>query len=262
MQKAFAGFPIQRGSQAANSGVCIILYGKAGAGKTPLAATAVKSEQYGHPMLYVDAEAGRKSIAHYQNIDFLPITQWATVDKIMNELLEADNPYKCVVFDNLSELRDMHMRTEVKSTEPQIKEWLLNSNGIVSFVRKCRDYSERGISFILVLWDSDEKDEGLGIIIKKLELTPALQKTIPGMVDMIGYIEVNEDQSRTISFKQSRTRVSKFRRSREDLAQQIPLELIVRDPDMPVLADILNTLKGGVPFPVERYSRKLPERKD
>lgn len=250
-------FPIETGADVKDDGVCIILYGKAGAGKTPIAATAVQSERFGHPMLYVDAEAGRKSIAHYTNIDFLSVNKWAQVDAIMDELEKPDQPYKCVVFDNLSELRETHMRTSVGTTEPQFQHYKKNTEGITTFVRKCRDYSEKfGISFILILWDTDEKDEGLGITVKKLELTPSLQDVIPGMVDIIGMIEPENDQSRTITFEQNRRTVSKFRKARYANAQKIPLKLTVRDPDMPVLADILNTLKGGDDFPIDRYTRK------
>lgn len=265
MERKFGNVPLRKGSAVPDWGVCMLLYGPAGSGKTPIAATAVNSERFGYPMLYVDAEAGTKSISHYDNIDFVDVSNWAHVDNIMNELGKGTNPFKCVVFDNISELREIHMQTAVRPPggKPQIQHWGENTTGILQWIRKCRDMSRTtGITFILIAWDTDVNDEFSGVLEKNLNLTPSLRDTVPGIIDLIGYIEVERDGTRIINFQQSRRLVSKFRRNRSENAIQIPLQIAVRDPDMPVLADLLDVLKGNEEWPKDKYTLKKEKESD
>lgn len=253
----FAGLSIKRGSEGLkNEGLCILLYGPPGVGKTPIAATITKSAEFGLPCAWFDIEKGRSSIAHYEGIDFFDITTWQQIDEVKKTLKAQVHGYKTVVFDNLSVLRERHMATLVApGKNPEIQHFGSNTTAIREFMRFCRDYATvSGVNVIVTAWDENELDDYTGLLMKRLNLTKKLQTEVPGILDIVGYLEYAiGSTTRVLRFDSSARTESRFRRAIGSNEQQIPLKIPIPDPDFPVLADIVDTLRGGKPWPKAKY---------
>lgn len=244
-------------------GVCFIIYGQAGSGKTPIAAEAVFS-QYASPMLHADAEGGTRSITHLKrskvgdNLDIVTITRWAQIERLMLELKKGPevHGYKGVIFDNCSELHDLRKIQEVGvSDNPSQPDWGIINRDFLKFVEDAKDLARlKGMVVFLICWDVDDKQEN-GKIKKHVAFTPQVQNTLPGKVDVIGHLSVATDQSRLLSFKQGPLTVSKFRRSMDSNEQKIPLEIKFNRNNRPFV-DILEVIRGGGNWPADKYPKQ------
>lgn len=244
-------------------GVCFIIYGQAGTGKTPICVEAVFSD-WASPLLHVDAEGGTRSITHLkrsavgEKLDIVSITRWQQIDRLMLELKKGPevHGYKGVVFDNCSELHFLRQVQESGSDQPTQPDWGVINRDFLKFVEDAKDLARlKGMVVFLICWDVDDKQEN-GKVKKHIAFTPQVQNTLPGKVDVIGHISVNNDQSRVLSFKQGPLTVAKFRRSMDSNEQKIPLEIKFNRNNRPFV-DILDVIKGGKNWPVDKYPKQV-----
>jgi len=252
----FAGLKIVKTNTLPNWGVCMAIYGAPGVGKTTFAAGAADSE-YGSPVLYLDAESGIRSISHREDIDVTQITSWSQVQAFINAYkMQAEPRWRTIVIDNMSELQTLSLKAAQGDSEmPQIQHYGKATSDILMFTRTCRDLARtRSVNFIMIAWESPERDEATGIIKRDIGFTPALAKTFPGLIDQVGYL-TSADQApylRTLQFASSSRTAAKFRRSQSENASNIPLAFSYRLEDNP-LADLLATLVGDKPWPKDKY---------
>ena len=163
--------------------------------------------------------------------------------------------YKCAVFDNVSEAHELRKVQESGSDQPTQPEWGTINRDFLSWVEDCKDLARlKGMVIFLVCWDVDDKQEN-GKVKKHVAFTPQVQNTLPGKVDVIGYLSVNNDQSRVLSFKQGPLTVAKFRRSMDSNEQKIPLEIKFNRNNRPFV-DILEVIKGGGNWPASKYPQQ------
>jgi hypothetical protein len=243
----FGGKKIRTTRDAQTQGVNLTIYGPAGHGKTTLAATARES-QYAHPIYFVDAEGGCEVLSH-TDIEYNPYYEWREIERFLRALkTEKEIPWKTVVWDNLTELSAMCLRSI--SEEPTLPDYGTLTRNMLAFIREVRELSrKRGINMIFNAWDVWEKDDAQGTFRKDIQLTPSLQKAYPGIVSIVGHLSVNRKGQRILTFKPGPQTISKFRRTPDSLANKIPDVLV-----NPSLAPIFDTLLGDVPFPAKRYA--------
>lgn len=256
MSNRFAGLTILKANETTDWGLCMAIYGAPGVGKTTFAAGAADSK-YGSPVLYLDIESGIRSISHRSDIDTIQITAWAQVSAFINSLKsQAELRWRTIVIDNMSELQTLTLKAAMGDSEmPQIQHYGKSTADVLSFVRTCRDMARsRAINFLMIAWESPEKDESTGLIKRDIGFTPSLAKTFPGLVDQVGYL-VADDRApyrRTLHFEPSIRTAAKFRRNLSEIAAEIPLTFSYALQDNP-LADLLATLVGGESWPKDRY---------
>ena len=247
----FAGLTIKKASEMAAWGFCMVIYGAPGVGKTTLAATCADS-LYGAPVLFCDADGGMRSISHRNDIDVIEVINWKQITSLTNEV-QKECPWKTIVHDNLSEYRIVNMRS-ITAEIPTWPEYNRNTTEMLVFIRKWRDIARlHGINVIFIAWDKSEKDESTGFIKKELAFTPSLAETLPGVVDIIGHMTIENDPpifTRLLNFSPGPRTSAKFRRSKSEHASKIPLVI-----PNPTMVDLLATLKGGEPWPESKYAK-------
>lgn len=255
----FGGIKVYDVKEAAARGVCLTIYGPAGAGKTTLAATAARNKEFGYPAAILDFEGGSRSIAEEEGVQWLPCTGF---DNLVNFYQAAIHtgpenfPWRTVIVDNLSEIAEVRRRELTVGDTTETREWNMLTKDMKDVIRDYRDLSRLfNINVFLIAWDLAERNEQGGIIGKRVNFSPKLASQVPGVVDLIGYLEVHNDAphfSRILHLEANPRLDSKWRVSPNEVAAKMPRQIV-----NPTMDTILATLRGGVPFPAERY--QLPK---
>lgn len=253
----YGGLKVLPVRQAAlEQGSFILLYSKAGDGKTTLAGSLNDSPE-DCPMMVIDMEGGTKVIQHREGIEVIPVTSWAEWVKIRDALLkDAAPPWKTIVIDNLSELAGLAIKHFTKGDQTTQPEWGQIGRGIIDSCLDLRNTlaRKRGVNLLLIGWEMFEKDEMTGRAVWTLTGTPMIQRELPGKVDHIGRITSIEGQPawRSISFESSPRTISKMRRANNTAGMSVPLKIDYTLGNLP-LPDIMNALVRGVEFPKNKY---------
>lgn len=262
-------YVIKRASQLGEWGVNCILYGPPGVGKTTLAVQAADCE-YGAPVLVVDAEGGARAFSHREDIYVASVTDedrrgFAELKDIYGDLekrsLTADDgaPFKTIIVDNLSEITSMCVNHIVRTVSrnvsqadrPDLHDWQDVTAEMLTFVRNFRDYARNtGTNVFFIAWDR----VGETTQFRELGVNPALAQKLPGVVDIVGVLRVKGKDRREVSFEASNSTRAKFRRSGAEAANQVPTVIEYQFGTHRPMIDILNTLKGGMPWPTAKYA--------
>lgn len=253
----FAGLKIRKPGDVVNLGVNMTLYAQGGGGKTILVANAAR--ELGGRTLHIDADGGTDVIEDFRddpNYDIIDIKSYNEFIKISDALKRDVGGYKNVIVDNLSELVNMAEDWAGVTNEANannLKNYMKMTGEILDKTRLFRDIARTtGINVFFIAWDADEKDER-GIVKKELDLTPALRKEYPGIVTIIGHIEVlNDPNKRKLNFAPGPKTVSKFRRSTSSKAMEVPFQIFYGLENLP-LADVIRTIKGEQSWPKSKY---------
>ncbi len=254
--RTLAGLRLRKVTDLSDRGLCFIIYGQAGAGKTPVCAETVFSE-FASPLLDIDVENGTRSIRHLgkrEDFDVVRPNRYQSIETLVAKLKQDKGAgYKGVMLDNASELHMMIQRSVAGATDqPTQPEWGEINRIFLKIIEDFRDLAASTEMIVFIIcWDVDDKQEN-GRVKKTLMFTPQIQNLLPGKVDVIGHLSVNTDQSRLLSFKQGPLTVSKFRRSLESNEAKIPLEIQFTRSQHPFV-DILEVLKGGKNWPSDKY---------
>lgn len=255
-------------------GVCFAIYGPPGAGKSTLAAQAVDSPHAGK-VLVIDAEGGARAYGNREDIDVIPVNDsderhdngmgFSIVEDILDDLVARRLVYGTVIVDNCSELNayctyDV-LRTVPRNIDrkdrPDQKDWNTTTSRMLLLVRRFRDFAQAsGTNVVFIAWDKSQEDRVTGVAKKDMAFNPALAGQLPGLIDVVGYLTIKGKNKRALTFEASPSTAAKFRRNDGEVAMTIPgeFEYDFGSPNKP-MADLLNTLKGGVPFPVQKYVR-------
>lgn len=273
-------YKIVKANAQGSWGVNLLLYGNAGSGKTTLAGSVADSE-YGKPVLVVDAEGGSRVLGHRGDIDVISINDlndlgapgygWQKILDVLNDLLyhkikhESGCEYGTVIFDNMSEYIDLAIKHVIRTIgrnielkdRPDPNDWGKATSEMLLFTRRARDHARSSkTNMIFIAWELESKNDQGQVLKNGLLFNPALARKIPGIVDWVGYLSVVGGDRRELSFEASNRTDAKFRRDDTELANQIPLEIRWSGKGKEPLCDILATIKGAVPFPIEKYRPK------
>lgn len=257
-QEKFGNFPISSAGASADLGYCILLYSRGGGGKTTLAGSADDSPE-DRPVLFIDAEGGVKAISHRKDVQVITVSSWRDIKALTADIIKSPNlPWKTIVLDNLSEFVQLAVTQIVGNatdgvSQPKYGEM---AREVLALVRQYRDLARyKKVNVIIIAWDSPEADE-TGRRITTINATPKLQKDLPGIVDIIGYISPVDGQPdrRILTFEQSTRTIAKFRRNTSDAARTIPLQIYYGVDNLP-MPDILAALKRGKEWPADKYPR-------
>lgn len=152
-------------SQVADAGGFVwILYGKAGAGKTTLAATAEDVPGWA-PVLFVSTDKSVRSITHRHNVAVLIPETWGDLGEIY-KALDAGSRYRTVVIDTLSEAISMCHEAVLRESghkSPTTDDYAAVNKRVIGLVRKFRDLAlQRGMVVIFTAWESEVEIESEG----------------------------------------------------------------------------------------------------
>lgn len=263
--RTIAGINIVTPTQVAQEhGLCMGIYGPGGGGKTTVCGLSCLSE-YSGKTLVVDAEGGSHVLSHLEpNIETAAVTKWSEIDKlrlyIKNRPEEFTEEYGGILWDNMSEMQDMNLDDITGGTKrPEIQHFGRSTADLLTLVRDMRKVSiTHGLNVFFVLWDTKSVDEESNLNRQGVLLTNKLASKFPGIVNMVGLLRVkaNPPGLRHLSFQPSEKTDAKFRVAPKDtLSSSIPLDIYYTMQQNP-MADILATVRGGVPFPADKYSLK------
>jgi len=275
---SFGSFEVQSDPTDILEGLGILfgVYGDGGNGKTTficsLADRKVNPDGLGLPMVVLDAEAGIKSVAHLVGDDLqrTRVKSFSDVERFV-DTWEAQPrqhfPWKSVYLDNLSDMvqkaleeQGFHNKANtgpgMTSSQPDYNAMTVR---VTVCLQKIRDLAlDYNVNVFFSLWEYTEKTESGQIIGYKADLPPRLSNRVRGILDYVGYLAIVDNPphfDRKLTFlpmdANHRDLDAKVRIRRDEVAGQIPLEIY--NPSMP---DLLATLKGGKPFPVDRYRRR------
>lgn len=258
--KLVAGIPVKPVSELPEWGICMAIYGPPGVGKTTTAGKVAYSD-FASPAVILDAEGGVRSITHIPNLDQIEVKDWNELSRVSGAIIQAgkDSPWKTVIIDNMSEIQNLNLRHHTGGDIPEFKHWNRNTTDILQFTRAWRDFARfNAVNVIFIAWSTPEADESTGIKIIKQDVgfSPSLARQFPGIVDIVGFLTVETPSGlRILTFAPSNRSAAKFRRSNTEYAAKIPL-VIKFDDKLNPLADIIGTLRGGLQWPSEKYSKR------
>lgn len=261
-------FGLQDSDEVALGGITLGLFSESGGGKTTIAATAIDYfKQAVHPQvksLYLDAEGGLRPIRSRGDFRFKALTSWKDFADITSALIQMPNlreVHPVIVVDNMTEFSDLSMIEVCRQNrveEPGWPEWRKNSRIVVTQIRKLRDAARlHRICIIINLWNREDSDTSGNVRKVGVELNPALARLFVGAVDIVGFLEVADDDGRRVLHLGQNSRVkAKFRQDMADpTIRGIPLDIYGPPaPQILSLAPLMATLIGGEPFPVADYA--------
>lgn len=258
-----------RSISTVKSGIKVGFFGPGGGGKTTLVGSAVESE-FGSPMLYLNARGNPEVIrSKGDRIQVIDVKSYKEVEQIRKDLYnDTECPFKSVAIDTVSELLALDLRDRY-GVETKV-EWTMHSAStadILGMLRSWVDMADWGprLNVFFVFWDTPETRtiQGQEVTRMELQLNKALQAQAPGLVNWLGrvYVAGNESDNymRCLDFRPIETvHVAKHQIDPDDPhARQIPMQIY-----RPHLGHILDTLKGGIPFPIDEHLRRVQRQKE
>ena len=178
----------QTGDIKPTESIVMVVYGKAGVGKTTFGASAPK------PLL-LDFENGSKYLGKRGiNIPVSRFAKWLTAED-KAELKKALPDYDTIIIDPLGEVMEKIIESDtikgnkyrMSDGNPTIAGWGEIKKQMRSFIKWLRD---AGKNVIIVSHTVEEKSEG-GLV-HRIQVATKIKDEIPNMVDIISYMSIQQ----------------------------------------------------------------------
>lgn len=174
-----------------------LFYGKAGTGKTTIAATFPK------PLLHLDIrEKGTDSISDMEDVDTLSVEDWDQFEQVYWYLKSKENKYKTVVIDAVSQLQDFALIAALaengKDENAQIskRDFGVAAGRLKTWIINYRDLVEDDINVVFLAHDrTNEGEEGEeGELLPSIgpRMMPSVASVLSASVKIIGNTFVKE----------------------------------------------------------------------
>lgn len=174
-----------------------LFYGKAGTGKTTVAATFPK------PLLHLDIrEKGTDSISDMEDVDTLSIEEWDQFEQVYWFLQSKENKYKTVVIDAVSQLQDFALIAALKENGKDegsaisMRDFGAAAGRLKTWIINYRDLVDNGINVVFLAHDrTNEGEEGEGGELMPSvgpRMMPSVASVLTAAVKIIGNTFVRE----------------------------------------------------------------------
>ncbi len=242
----------------------LLIYSPAGNGKTYFLGTAQGDERL-TPMLICDFEGGIRSIKskvrllslddlgkatpEKGSIDVVRIRDVTDFNTVYEVLSSPKHPYKTLAIDSLSELNYLNLTTAVDEAaakdsrhDPDIPEMLDYNRNNVQMKKLIRFFRDLDMHIIFTCIAGEQQDARTKMMQYRPSLTGKLVNEVPGLVDVVAYLAVIEDQDeekntfsyRALLVSPSERYMAKARVEGEKLGD------MVTNPTLPMLLDLLD----------------------
>lgn len=186
-----------------------LFYGRAGSGKTTLAATFPK------PLLILDIrEKGTDSVSEVEGVDVIQVSSWDEFEEIYWYLVSPQNKYKTVVTDAISQLQDLAVEKALQEdgkTHDLIskRQWGVAAGKMKTWILNYRDLVDHGINTVFLAHtrtskvDEDGDEDELMPTIGPAVM-PSVASVLTACVKLIGYTFKRETIKKSPSGKMNR----------------------------------------------------------
>jgi len=232
----------------------MLVFGVFGAGKTVFLGTAVKDERT-MPALFVEFESNYWSIESKveeftledvldgmfskDKLTLLHINSWNEYEKLI-DYLEDDCHFKSIMVDSISEINYLNLRECVEHHpikamgEKDAPELIHYNRSATNMRRTIRELRDLPAHLFLSAQLNEDKDEDTGTVKMKPNLIGKLAYEVCSLVNVVGFLQVNKDGSRTMKFQPTNRITAKDNTEGGKLGREI---------DDCSITDILNKLE-------------------
>lgn len=178
-----------------------IIYGMPGVGKTTLCASAPSP-------IIIDVEKGTKSLlldAHFQGVRILEPKEFKDVDSLFWAIRNGKIECESIILDSISEFQRLHLdeiliaeNKKSSARNPylaQQQDYRLSTEMMRRHVLALR---ELPLHFLMTAHAVETPDDVTGVPSIRPSVTPKLAGTLVGMMDLIGYYEIGDKQTRKL----------------------------------------------------------------
>lgn len=175
----------------------MLIYGRAGVGKTRLAGSAQEVAAMA-PVLVIDVEGGTLTLKDaHPDVAVVRVQTWQDMQQVYSDLYDGKHNFRTVVLDSLTELQKFSMyniMTELVRKEsdrdpdiPSLREWGKN----IEQTRRCiRAFRDLPMNTIFTALEMQERNPRTGQTITKPALSGKLSNEVAGFVDIVTYYYV------------------------------------------------------------------------
>lgn len=259
---------VQNSEDIFNNGIVLGLLGRGGSGKTTTAGMISKSRHSGH-ILHVNMHGRPSAIQHIPGIISITPDKWERLKELRDSVMEQEIDLRdedgagTVILDTYTEGQNINLRKINPSGTIEIQQWGKSQADMMGDTRGWIDIAEKlGINILFCLWEEEDEDKDTSMTRRHVSFARKLAAQWPGMVTFIGMIEPVEyhPQYRHIDFTPSKRTDAKFGVAPTDVASRIPYEMWY-SVDQPLLADMLDVIKGDKEWPAKDYAEAAQKAK-
>ena len=181
----------------------VVLYGKAGTGKTTLAAS------FPAPVLIIDcSEKGTDSVRDVEDLEVLRAETWEELDDIYWYLKKEEHGFKTVVIDTVSQAQGIAIKAVMEEKGKSVEEGALGNWGSMTkqdwgsvatrmktWIISMRDLEDTSVVFIAhdrVTGGEEDDDENIIAPSVGPALSPSVASTLNASVSTIGNLFIRE----------------------------------------------------------------------
>lgn len=248
--------------------LCMLLYGKAGTGKTAISSTFPK------PMLVLDIqERGTETIQGVEGIDVLQVDTWEMLEEAYWYIeTEGHKKYRTVSLDQITSLQALRMAKIRKDTEMSPsdtftkRDWGIISGDLQTWLLNYRNLRDKGMNVLFLAHEraneggesiEDQIDPSIGP-----RVMPSVASFINGATSQIGNTFIREsfegtgkDKIRTVEYCM---RVGPHAYYMTKIRKPLVADLVIPDVIInPTYEKLLNISRGVKPAPKKSVKRSI-----